>query len=67
MRRVAGVVAVVTVLVAGVALAQQPAAPGPDQGHQHMQGGMCPMMGMMGGGMMSGGMMGMMGGEPDPA
>jgi hypothetical protein len=28
------------------------------RGQQHMHGGMCPMMGMMGGGMTGGGMMG---------
>lgn len=55
------------VLFAGVAVAQQSATqPSPERGHQHMQGGMCPMMGgMMGGGMMGGGTMGMMGGQSD--
>jgi hypothetical protein len=45
------------VLITGVAVAQQqpPAQPSPERGHQHMQGGMCPMMsGMMGAGMMGG-------------
>jgi hypothetical protein len=35
------------VFAGGVAFAEQP--PGPAPGHQHMHGGMCPMMGMMGG------------------
>jgi hypothetical protein len=66
MKRTVAVVALAFVLVGGVAAAQQPPAqPGPQPGHQ-MQGGMCPMMGVMGGGMMgSGGMMGMMGGQSD--
>jgi len=65
MMRLIGVGAIVLVLAAGAALAQQtPAQPGmggPD--HQMpMQGGMCPMMGgMMGGGSM----MPMMGGPSD--
>jgi hypothetical protein len=58
MRRMVAVAAVAVVPAAGVAVAQQPPAqPGPTPGHQHMQGGMCPMMG--------GGMMGMMGGQSD--
>ena len=70
MKRIVSLVAVVIVLLSGVALAQQPPAqPKPEPGHQHMHGGMCPMMsggGMMGGaGMMGGGMMGMMGGQSD--
>lgn len=51
---------VVVLLIAGVTVAQQATPqPGPMPGNHHMQGGMCPMMGMMGGGMMGGGMMGM--------
>ena len=64
MMRLIGVGAIVLVLAAGAALAQQtPAQPGMgDPGHQMpMQSGMCPMMG--GGGMMP--MMGMMGGSSD--
>jgi hypothetical protein len=64
-KRLAGAVAIVAVLTAGVALAQQPSAPNPERSHQHMDGGMCPMMGMMSGGMMGGGMMGMMAGQAD--
>jgi len=29
--------------------AADPAQPGPEQGHRHIDGGMCPMMGMIGG------------------
>src|SRR5437867_12028383 len=70
MKRIVSLVAVVVVLLTGVALAQQPPAqPKPESGHQQMQGGMCPMMTggeMMGGsGMMRGGMMGMMGSQGD--
>src|SRR5437667_4594459 len=70
MKRIVSLVAVVVVLLTGVALAQQPPAqPKPESGHQQMQGGMCPMMtggDMMGGsGMMRGGMMGMMGSQSD--
>jgi hypothetical protein len=67
MKRIVGVVAVAALLTAAVAVAQQPPTqPGPERGHQHMHGSMCPMMGMMGGGMMGGsGMMGMMGGQAD--
>jgi hypothetical protein len=66
MKRTVTVVALAFVLVGGVATAQQPPAqPGPQPGHQ-MQGGMCPMMSMMAGGMMGGGgMMGMIGGQSD--
>lgn len=54
MKKVAVFAAIVLVLgVVGVTVAQQPAPqPGPMPGHHQMQGGMCPMMGMMGGGMM---------------
>ena len=70
MKRIVSFVAVVVVLLTGVALAQQPPAkPKPESGHQQMQGGMCPMMtggGMMGGGgMIGGGMMGMLGPQSD--
>ena len=70
MKRLTGIVAVVLVLAAGVAIAQQPSTPpSPTPGHQMPQGGgMCPMMGgmMSGGGMMgASSMMGMMG-EGDP-
>ncbi len=70
MKRIVSLVAVVVVLLTGVALAQQPPAqPKPESGHQQMQGGMCPMMtggDMMGGsGMRGGGMMGMMGSQGD--
>jgi hypothetical protein len=59
MKRIVGLVAMVVVLLTGVALAQQPPTqPKPESGHQQMQGGMCPMM--------SGdGMMGMMGSQSD--
>ena len=64
MKRIVSLVAPVVVLLAGVALAQQPPAqPKPESGHQQMHGGMCPMM--SGGGMMGGGMMGMMGAQGD--
>jgi hypothetical protein len=63
MKKAAVSVAIVVVfMLVGVTLAQQPAPQAPPMpGHQHMHGGMCPMMGMMGGGMM--GMMG--GGQAD--
>jgi hypothetical protein len=68
MKRIVSLVALVVVLLAGVALAQQPPAqPKPESGHQ-MQGRMCPMMsggGVGWGGMMGGGMMGMMGSQSD--
>jgi hypothetical protein len=64
MKRIMSLGAVVIVLLAGVALAQQPPTqPKPESGHSHMQGGTCPMM--SGGGMMGGGMMGMMGSQSD--
>ena len=62
MKRIVSLVAVVVVLLTGVALAQPPAQPKPESGHQQMHGGMCPMMS---GGMMGGGMMGMMGSQSD--
>jgi hypothetical protein len=50
MKRMVSLIAVVLVLLAGIALAQQPQAqPKPESGQQQMQGGMCPMM--AGGGM----------------
>jgi len=65
MKRIVGAVGAAVpalALVGGVALAQQqaPAQPGPMHNHQ-MQTQCPPMMG----GMMGGGMMGMMGGQPD--
>jgi len=64
MKRIVSLVAVVVVLLTGVALAQQPPAqPKPESGHPQMHGGMCPMM--SGGGMMGGGMTGMMGSQSD--
>jgi hypothetical protein len=68
MKKAAVLAAIVLVIGgAGVTVAQQPAPqPAPMPGHHQMQGGMCPMMGMMGGGMGSG-MMGMMGtGQAEP-
>lgn len=63
MKRIVGILTLAIVLAAGAALAQQqtPAQPSPEQGHRHIDGGLCPMMG---GGMMSGGMMGMCEGSP---
>ncbi|HZM26734.1 MAG TPA: hypothetical protein VFB89_05225 [Gemmatimonadales bacterium] len=63
MKRTIALLGLGLVLVAGIAVAQQPPVqPGPTPGHQMpMQGGMCPMIG----GMMGGGMMGMMGGQSD--
>jgi hypothetical protein len=59
MKRIVSLIAVVVVLLTGVALAQQaPAQPKPESGHQQMQGGMCPMM-------TGGGMMGVMGSQSD--
>ena len=60
MKRTVALLGLGLVLFAGVAVAQQsPTQPSPERGHQHMQGGVCPMMGgMMGGGMMGRGMMG---------
>jgi hypothetical protein len=69
MKRVIGLVVLVLVLATGAALAQQTAPPaGTGPGHpMPSQGGMCPMMGMMGGGMMGGTMpmTGMMGGQSE--
>jgi hypothetical protein len=65
MKRIVSAAVFAVVLVAGVAVAQQqqtPPQPGHTPGHEHMHGGMCPMMG---GEMMGGGMMGMMGGQSD--
>ena len=62
MKRIVSLVAVVVVLLGGVALAQQPPAqPKPEARHPQMHG-VCPMMS---GGMMGGGMMGMMGSPGD--
>lgn len=80
MKRIVTIAVFLAALAGGAALAQQPSTPpSPEHRHdQHMQRGMCPMMGgggMMGGGMMGGmiqgGMMpggttGMMGRESDP-
>ena len=80
MKRIVSIAVLFAALAGGAALAQQPSTPpSPEHRHdQHMQGGMCSMMGsggMMGGGMMGGmmhgammpgGSMGMMGRESDP-
>lgn len=48
MKRTVALLGLGLVLFAGVAVAQRsPTQPGPERGHQHMQGGMCPMMGGM--------------------
>jgi Spy/CpxP family protein refolding chaperone len=59
MKRAVALLGLGLVLFASVAVAQQqtPAQPGHMPGHQHMHGGMCPMMG--------GGMMGTMGGQSE--
>lgn len=47
MKRIVGILTLAIVLAAGAALAQQqtPAQPSPEQGHGHIDGGLCPMMG----------------------
>ena len=63
MKRILSLGVILILVLAGVALAQQPPAQTkPESGHSQMQGGMCPMMS---GGMMGGGMMGMMGSQSD--
>jgi hypothetical protein len=67
MKRVIGFVLIAAVVITAGAAVTQQSAPRPPGPQMPMQGGMCPMMsGMMGsGGMMSGGTMGMMGGQAE--